>query len=84
MRSHSQHVEQCTWDECLIEPAEDVVTELRFSSMGLDSCHHTFFFMPHSEALLNETFVLVAFILSRMVHSPTYPCICLLDIYLWF
>lgn len=63
MHSHSQHVEQCTWYECLIKPAEDVVTELRFSSMGLDSCHHTFFCMPRSEALLNETFVLFSFII---------------------
>lgn len=58
MRSHSQHVEQRAWYECLIKPAEDVVTERTFSSMGPDSCHHTFFFMPRSEALLNETFVL--------------------------
>lgn len=61
MCSHSHCVEQCTWYLCLIKHTGDV-TELEFSSMGLDSCHHTFLFMPHLETLLNETFVLSSFI----------------------
>lgn len=81
--SHSQHVEQCSWYSCLIKHAEDVVTELEFSSMGLDSVS-THSFSCHAETLLNETFVPFSFMMLRLVSFPTYHCILLLNIYLWF
>lgn len=55
---------------CLIKHTGDV-TELGFSSMGLDSCHHTFLSMPHLETLLNETFVLSSFIMHKTISSPS-------------
>lgn len=81
--SHSRRVEQCSWYLCLIKHAEDVVTELEFSSMGLDSVT-THSFSCHAETFLNETFVLFSFMMLRSVSSLAYHCILMLNIYLWF
>lgn len=75
-----QHVEQCAWYEGLIKPAEDVVTELRFSSMGLDpvtthpsACHALrHFSMKH----------LYFLIMSKIVFSDI-PLL-FAATYLWF